>query len=258
MNTQELAQLAVRFREYTDRYRRNGTLHPMQQLKLEHSIRVAADARQIAEAMEWPVGDVNLAEAVGLFHDTARFPQFERYQSFSDADTIDHGDLGAETIRRENLLSGIRDEERALMLHSVQYHNKKDLPRVLSSHEEKHLRLIRDADRIDIFHVCWSTLDSGQVHDHPELIMNIDFMGQPTEAVLDQFECGESINYQNLHTMADRFVLQLSWMHDLSYTASKRLVRERGILDKFIDVLPVKTDRLMACFAATAAFLDEA
>jgi hypothetical protein len=44
-------------------------------------------------------------------------------------------------------------------------------------------------------------------------------------------------------------------MHDLSYEASKRLVRERGILGKFLDVLPVKNDRLMRCFEKTAAFL---
>jgi hypothetical protein len=47
-------------------------------------------------------------------------------------------------------------------------------------------------------------------------------------------------------------------MHDLSYDASKRLVRERGVLNQFIDILPVKTDRMLQCFEKTAAFLAEA
>jgi len=229
----------------------------MHQLKLEHSIRVSADARQIAEGMGWTSAEINLAEAIGLFHDTARFPQFKQYGTFSDADSVDHGDLGFQTLEKENLLDGLADEQRDLILHAVRFHNKKHLPEELTEHEEKHLRLIRDADRLDIFFICWHSIHTGDVHDNPEIAMGIDFDGPPTDAVLDQFERGEAIDYRNLHSMADRFVLQLGWIHDMSYIATKRIVRERGILEKFIDVLPVKTDRLMNCFETTAALLAE-
>ncbi len=258
MTAQTISLLTQRFRDFTDGYRINGALHPMHQLKLEHTIRVAADARAIAADMSWPDEDVCLAEAVGLFHDVARFPQFQQYRSFSDAETVDHGDLGLQILEKGNLLDGIAAEPRALILHSVQYHNKKNLPRILTAHEEKHLRLIRDADRLDIFFICWETIHSGHIHDHPEIIMGIDFNGPPTDVILAQFERGGAIDYRNIKSLADRFILQLSWMHDLSYNSSKWLVRERGILDKFIDVLPVKTTRMLQCFEKTAAFLAEA
>lgn len=230
----------------------------MLQLKLEHTIRVAADARTIAAGENWPEEDVCLAEAIGLFHDIARFPQFQHYRSFDDYKTIDHGDLGVQTLEKEALLEGVADEPRALILHAVQHHNKRDLPPNLTAHEEKHLRLIRDADRLDIFFICWDSIQSGHIHDHPEIIMNIDFYGPPTPAVLEQFERGDKIDYRNMKSMADRFILQLSWMHDLGYPSTKRLICERGILDKFIDVLPVRTDRLMNCFETTAEFLKKA
>lgn len=258
MTARELQQLEERWRGYVDRFRTNGQLHPMQQLKLEHSIRVAADARAIAMGLEWSEEEINLAEAVGLCHDTARFPQFEQYRTFADADSVDHGDLGVQTLEKENLLTGLADESHDLIFHSVQYHNKKGLPRTLNAREEKHLRLIRDADRIDIFFVCWNFIATGEIHTHPEMMMNIDFDGLPSEMVLDQFDRGEAIDYRNIKSMADRFVLQLSWMRDLSYDASKRLVLERGILNKFIDVLPVKTSHLLRCFETTEAFLAEA
>jgi hypothetical protein len=257
MTTETLDLLTQRFCNYVDRFRIDGVLHPMHQLKLEHTIRVAADARAIAAGMNWLEREVNLAEAVGLFHDIARFPQFQQYRSFSDADTTDHGDLGVQTLENGKLLDGVFAEPRALILHSVQYHNKRELPRVLTAHEEKHLRLIRDADRLDIFFVCWDSIKTGHIHDHPEIIMNIDFNGPPSDEVLDQFERGDTIDYRNMKSMADRFILQLSWIHDMSYDSTKRLVRERGILKKFIDVLPVKTDRLMRCFEKTAALLAE-
>lgn len=257
MTAETLDLLTQRFRAYVDRFRTDGILHPMHQLKLEHTIRVAADARAIAAGMSWPEREVNLAEAVGLFHDIARFPQFQQHRSFSDADTVDHGDLGVQTLENEKLLDGVAAEPRALILHSVQYHNKRELPRVLTAHEEKHLRLIRDADRLDIFFVCWDSIKTGHVHDHPEIIMNIDFNGPPSDEVLDQFERGDKIDYRNMKSMADRFILQLSWIHDMSYDSTKRLVRKRGILEKFISVLPVKTDRLLNCFEQTAAFLAD-
>jgi hypothetical protein len=257
MTSETLEQLTRRIRDFTDSYRVNGALHPMHQLKLEHTVRVAADARIIAAGMNWPEEEICLAEAAGLFHDIARFPQFQQYRSFSDADTIDHGDLGFQILEEGNLLEGLAAEPRALILHSVQYHNKRDLPRILTAHEEKQLRLLRDADRLDIFFVCWNSIRTGRIHDHPEISLNIDFNGPPTDAVMDQFERGESIDYRSMKSMADRFILQLSWMHDLSFDAAKRLVRERGILDKFVAVLPVKTARLMNCFEKTAAFLTE-
>jgi len=258
MTAETLARLTQRFRAYVDRFRTNGVLHPMHQLKLEHTLRVAADARAIAAGMRWPDEEACLAESIGLFHDIARFPQFQQYRSFSDPLTVDHGDLGVQTLETEGLIEEVDAEPKALILHSVQYHNKRELPRILTAHEEKHLRLIRDADRLDIFFICWDSIKTGHIHDHPEIIMNIDFNGPPANDVLDQFERGESIDYRCMKSMADRFVLQLSWMHDLSYDSSKRLVRERGIIEKFIAVLPVKTDRLMNCFEKTVAFLADA
>ena len=129
------------------------------------------------------------------------------------------------------------------------------MPARLTAPEEKYLRLIRDADRLDIFFICWDSIKTGHIHDHPEIIMHVDFNGPPTPAVLEQFERGEKIDYRTMISMADRFVLLLSWIHDMSYASTKRLVCGRGILDKFIDVLPVRTDRLLRCFDKTAALL---
>jgi hypothetical protein len=250
-----LQELIVRFQAFTDAYRTDGALEPMLQLKLEHTLRVAADARAVAFAEGWPEEEQILAEAIGLFHDVARFPQFRKYRSFSDADTIDHGELGVQTLEKEGLLAGVAQEASTLILRAVSGHNKRNLLPRLTAQEERHLRLIRDADRLDIFFICWDTIQTGHIHDHPEIMMNLDFYGPPSAVVLEQFERGEPIDYRGLQTMADRFVLQLSWMNDLSYAASRRLVLQRGILEKFISVLPVHSAPLLRCFEQTATRL---
>lgn len=256
MTAELLKQLIDGFQKYVEQFRSGGVLHPMHQLKLEHTIRVAADCRTIAIRSGFSDSDVHLAEAIGLFHDIARFPQFHQYHSFSDAETVDHGDLGVLTLEKEQLLDGVAEESRALILKAVQYHNKKELPDRLSDRQEQYLRLIRDADRLDIFFICWDTIRTGHIHDHPEIIMNIDFNGPPSQAVLDQFARGGKIDYRSMNSMADRFILQLSWMQDLSYVATKQLVCERDIINQFIEVLPVKTDALLDCFKMTALSLE--
>ena len=255
MTSKNFEQISQRALNFVDGYRIGGKLLPMHQLKLEHTLRVAADSRLIAAGMNFSENEINLAEAVGILHDVARFPQFKMYGSFSDAETIDHGDLGVETIVKENMLAGIAPAERDIILHVVKHHNKKSLPPVMTAGEEKFTRLIRDADRIDIFFICWDSIKTGHIHDHPEIIMGIDFYGAPTDAILEQFERGEQIDYRNMNSLADRFVLQLTWILDLTYAATKKLVLDRRILENFIDVLPVKTDRLIACFKKTEDFL---
>ncbi|MFA5689514.1 MAG: HD domain-containing protein [Kiritimatiellales bacterium] len=257
MTSENSARLLQRFVRYVDSYRKNSVLHPMHQLKLEHTLRVAGDARFIAEQSEFSTAEIDLAEAIGLMHDVGRFSQFKKYGSFDDSKTIDHGDLGAETILTENMLAGINEPERDLILFGVKHHNKKALPPEMNAAAEKLLRLIRDADRLDIFFIGWDVIKTGRIHDHPEIIMGIDFDGAPSDAVLDQFEHSQPIDYRTLNSLADRFVLQLSWMIDLSFPATKKLIIERDILDKFIDILPVKTDRLLNCFRTTKKLLQD-
>lgn len=257
MTAELLTQLTDRFCACSDGYRTGGALEPMQQLKLEHSVRVAADARRLAGAMDWPAEEVRLAEAIGLLHDIARFEQFKRYRSFSDADTVDHGDFGADLLETGPLLNGTDGETRALIVHSVRYHNKKELPTELTAREEKHLRLIRDADRLDIFFVCCDTIRSGRIHDHPEVAIGVDFAGPVTPEVFAQFERREKIDYRILCSMADRFILLLSWMHDLSYDATRREVRERRVIENFLESIPVRDRHLLKCLEETAAFLAD-
>jgi len=78
------------FERYIGLFRdREGFLHPMLELKLCHSLRVAKNAGFIAAALNFPEAEKLLAEDLGLVHDVGRFTQFAQYGSFRDADTMD-------------------------------------------------------------------------------------------------------------------------------------------------------------------------
>ena len=68
-------------------------------LKRDHSLRVHAFAVRIAK-IEAP-DLLPLCRAAALMHDIGRFEQFERFGTFRDDVSVDHGNLGAEILKRE-------------------------------------------------------------------------------------------------------------------------------------------------------------
>jgi len=95
MDRHDFSRLRQRFNSYVDTFRDvDAKLHPMMELKLQHSLRVADEAREIATDLEWAESDVVLGEAIGLFHDVGRFLQYQKYQTYYDPKSVNHGCLG--------------------------------------------------------------------------------------------------------------------------------------------------------------------
>lgn len=122
-------------------------------LKEEHTEKVVLEAISLAKVLGWGERDVCLAGLIARFHDLARFEQFTQYQTFKDKDSRDHGDWGAELFEELNPLPQLTGEDRRILLTAIRYHNKKLISEELTGRELLHCRLIRDADKIDIYRV---------------------------------------------------------------------------------------------------------
>ena len=121
--------------------------------KKEHSLRVASISRMIAEKEGL---NPDLAELIGLYHDIARFEQLKRFNNFSDRKTgFDHGDEGAKFIEENGWLKDITDNRNydKIIYESIINHNKRFIKEGLTEEELKYAKLIRDADKIDIYYL---------------------------------------------------------------------------------------------------------
>ena len=90
------------FQEYTDRY---DSTNPKIKLKIDHTYRVANLCEQIAQSLELSAAEVDLAWLSGMMHDVGRFEQLRRYNTFSDAQSIDHARFAVELLYDEGLLT---------------------------------------------------------------------------------------------------------------------------------------------------------
>ena len=90
------------FQEYTDRY---DSANPKIKLKIDHTYRVADLCEQIAQSLELSAAEVDLAWLSGMLHDVGRFEQLRRYNTFSDAQSIDHARFAVELLYDEGLIA---------------------------------------------------------------------------------------------------------------------------------------------------------
>ncbi|MDA8157277.1 MAG: HD domain-containing protein [Actinomycetota bacterium] len=104
-----------------------GSRQPME-LKEVHTAYVCRDITILAESECLKGGDIVLAGAIGLLHDVGRFPQYAKYGTFKDSQSENHGELGVRVINEAGILEGLPDDEKAVILESVKFHNAYSVP----------------------------------------------------------------------------------------------------------------------------------
>lgn len=229
------------FDRHVNAYRdADGALPAALELKYTHSQRVAKDARLIAEGLDLALQNVQLAWVCGLVHDVGRFFQYEQYGSFSDADTMDHGLAGRRVLEAgEASLHFAPDEWEALVL-AVEYHNRKtaDLPGTLSIQAERLLKIIRDADKLDIMDLVLRSVARDGFRELPEMLPHIRFSRDLTPDVAGDVLKTKTVSFTKLQTVADFLVMLSTWFYDLNYAPSRRLALLRKLPDRLAKELP--------------------
>ena len=207
-------------------------------IKEGHSYRVCGHCIAIARSLDLPREKQYLAEAVGLFHDIGRFEQFEKYRTFNDKQSENHGELGARVMRRENILSQLDAAEQTIILKGIQFHSIKDLPENENEETRFFLKILRDADKLDILNVLTDYYNSEDKDSNPALVLDLPDTPEISEAVIDDIMEKRCVNLKNVRTINDFKLLQTSWVFDVNFDYTLRYIKEHGFIEKIINVLP--------------------
>jgi len=215
-----------------------GDLAPMLKLKLDHSLRVADDCAAIARDLGWPAAETAAAEALGILHDTARFSQYATYRTFSDRRSIDHGEHGRLIVAREGILAGAGEEDERRILDGIGHHNKRDLPAGIAPDSLRFVNLVRDADKLDIFGVINDAVLNNRTEMFPELLLNVNPRGRATPALVSEIKASRQGSYENIHSLADIFLVRTAWIFSMTYAPTLRRIAERKLLLDLRDAVP--------------------
>ena len=239
MNNLQLQEIKEWFESYTGTFASgDGRFLPPLQLKVDHSQRVADNARQLAEDLGWTPSEANRAEALGWLHDVGRFSQFAEFGTFTDATSVNHGERGWEIVQKSGMLSALESSEQSVLLDGIRYHNAKTEPDHLNEENLRFLKLIRDADKLDIFHFVLASVRKDGFQELPKMLPQVVLNGTVNPWIIHEIQTHRSCSITEVKSLADFLLMQLCWIYDLNYSASFRQIIERKIIDHLEQALP--------------------
>jgi len=257
MNTKTFESLISWFNGFAAGYAdAGGLLHPMLQLKLDHSRRVAEDCRAIAGELGWPGDGRRTAEIIGLLHDAGRFPQYTQYRTFFDPSSLNHGECGYETVLHSEAMKLCDPHDAAIILDSIRYHNRRQIPATVAAESLPFIKLIRDTDKLDILLVVNDTIRNNRHKDFPEILLNIDIEGPPNPDLVREIRDTRSGTYEGVKTLADMNLMRLSWVYDMNYAPTFRRLVERRLMEDMFGSLPDTPD-IRAIIAGVKQHIEE-
>lgn len=196
-------------------------------LKKEHTYRVIEFAKSIAESLHLSQEQIFLAKTIACLHDLGRFEQWTQFKTFADKHSFDHGDFANKLLFEDGYINkfNISKKYHATIYFAVKYHNKyaidyNEISEYCEQHPNEnekniilHCKLVRDADKLDIYKQAAQGLLA--------TIVNVTKDSGLTPEVYDYFKNKKLVNNKCLKTTLDKAVLQLAMAYDLNFAFSK-------------------------------------
>lgn len=210
------------FLKYVDKYDNNDKEIL---LKRRHTLRVMELSEEIAKSLNLSEEDVELAKLCGLLHDIGRFTQIRDFDTYNDLVSLDHGDLGAEILKKDNYINKFTNKNQDNIIKVVKYHNKYRVPKTLSEKNRLLTKIVRDADKIDILFLLVNK----------ETYNSIEYTSVSKEVYNDILN-KRLVRNVNVKTSADEIVREIANIFDISYKKSFKIIKERDYVNKIFKI----------------------
>jgi putative nucleotidyltransferase with HDIG domain len=256
MNQKELTALKNWFDDYCDSYTTASTEDQRNiTVKRDHTHEVCLNAAQIAKDLRLDPHQTLLAEAIALFHDVGRFPQYQQFKTFDDSISVNHAALGAKVLLENNVLRDLHQHDQDIIIRAVTLHNVFFLPPGLDQETLLFSRLIRDADKLDILRVVIEYFQQEPGNRADAVALGLPDHPGYSEEVLSCVYQKKMALKSMLTTQNDFKLLQLTWLYDLNFDGSLRMVATRNYIPAIAAMLP-RNDDISRAVSDVTGYMD--
>ena len=191
--------------------------------KYNHSIRVEKICEALASLLILNEEDTYIIKTIGLLHDIGRFEQLKLIGKYSDSE-FDHAAYGAMILFKDGLIEKFNIDAKYydIIEFAIRNHNRYQIEDIDDERKIFFAKLIRDADKLDILD-AYTYLHAYSLADINEDVTN---------EVAIQFKKHESINKKIKKTQGDRLLLILSFIYDINFIESLKIISEQKYLDE--------------------------
>ena len=210
--------------------------HPKIQRKLGHSYRVMENAGKIAESLNLSEEEIELARLIGLLHDIGHFETIKIKDILKENKKIDHGDFGVEILKNNNHIRKYIEESKYdnIIFKAIKNHNKFKMEEGLSERELLFSKIIRDADKLDIFYegaeMFWTTSEEIEEVNNSEI----------SDLILKLFMDFCIVDRKKTLTKADRVLNIISFIFDINYKYDFEVLKKENYINRILDKFEFK------------------
>lgn len=200
-------------------------------LKIRHTFRVCEIMNRLIQSLNLNGETAEDAWLCALYHDIGRFEQIRRYQTFVDAKSISHALLSCEVLNEEGFLNDLPEDRQRRILQAIAHHSDLSLP---GFEDEKTLllaRLIRDADKLDIFRVY---VEEDALAVSENALQEI-LSSSVSESVRKDLQAHCSIERSRRQSPLDNWAALIGFYYDLNFLPSLTMAEQEGWLKKLFE-----------------------
>ncbi len=207
-------------------------------IKENHTIRVCNEILRIGSTLELNSDELRLAELTALFHDIGRFEQYARYHTFVDNKSENHALLSLKILNSKGILNEFDKPLKTLISRIIKYHNRAALP---ANEDETCLffsKLLRDADKLDIWRVVINYYHQNNSQRNSALELDLPDTAGFSDKVYQDLMNKQIVDIKHVKNLNDFKLLQVGWIFDINFDATFKAIHSRHYMDMIQTVLP--------------------
>ena len=232
----------------------DGSLPFALEAKFRHTGEVCEITEKIvAGEARFSPHDTLIFRLCALFHDISRFEQYDKFKTFLDRHSFDHGDRSAALIDELGLVPELPPEARACIIDAVRVHNKFAIPADFPPAHLAAAKMVRDADKLAILRLIIRFFNG----DYSDPTIRLDLPDAPgwTPSILETAMNGKCVVYTDMKCINDFKLGLFAWSCDLNYPASAALALDENLFGRIRALLP-GSDKIDALLESSRTRLE--
>jgi hypothetical protein len=158
-------------------------------------------------------------------------------------------------LKRHEVLKGFDDSTERLILRTIECHNRASLP---PEEEEPCLffmKLLRDADKLDIWRVVTDYYHREDGRRNKTIELDLPDTPGISRTVYQDLVHKRIVNANHIKNLNDFKLLQIGWIFDINFDPTLYCIKSRRYLECIRDVLP-ETDEIRKIFDVIQRYLN--
>ncbi|MEI8115725.1 MAG: HD domain-containing protein [Bacteroidia bacterium] len=218
-----------------------------------HSLRVVSNSLLLAKFVLPVEEDKRIAEITALFHDIGRASMIAKNAEVSVIQR-DHAILSGEIIQKMDFFQTIPAELQLVIIKSIINHSKPKLSKLDNEQQSLFARLLRDADKLDIFDSSYRFFKE-KSGIQPALTIDLLNNSEVSDKIIKSIIACKIAAIEDMKSINDYKLMLISMAFDLNFKYTFRIMSEKQYIQKIYETLP-KRDQIIDAYRGIKLFVE--